>query len=112
MNIAVHHPNTFCFVISLGGYYYAERGIWGNNAAYIRANSPAEVLPDEKRAWNLRMYIGAATKDQPYYTEARQFVQVLAHLPIAYHFDVQNGYHAWSVWQTQLYDALLWLHLG
>ncbi len=112
MNIAVHHPDIFGFVISLGGYYHAEGSIWGNNAAYIRANSPADVLPDDKRAWNLRMYIGAATKDQPYYTEARQFVQELAQLHIAYHFDVQNGYHAWNVWQTQLYHALLWLHWG
>jgi hypothetical protein len=73
---------------------------WGNNAAYIRANSPADVLPDEKRAWKQHMYIGAATKDQPYYTAARQFVQELAQLHIAYHFDVQHGYHAWNVWQT------------
>jgi enterochelin esterase-like enzyme len=112
MNIAVHHPDIFGFVISLGGYYHAEGSVWGNNAACIRANSPADVLPGEKRAWNLRMYIGAATKDQPYYTAARQFVQELAQLHVAYHFDVQHGYHAWNVWQTQLYHALLWLHWG
>ena len=58
------------------------------------------------------MYIGAATMDQPYYTEARQFVQELAHLHIVYHFDVEQGYHAWNVWQTQLYHALLWLQWG
>ena len=112
MNIAVHHPDIFGFVISLGGYYHAEGSVWGNNAACIRANSPADVLPGQKRAWNLRMYIGAATKDQPYYTAARQFVQELAQLHIAYHFDVLYGYHAWNVWQTQLYHALLWLHWG
>jgi S-formylglutathione hydrolase FrmB len=43
---------------------------------------------------------------------AMQFVQELAHLPIAYHFDVEQGYHAWNVWQTQLYHALLWLQWG
>jgi enterochelin esterase-like enzyme len=112
MNIAVHHPEIFGFVISLGGYYHAQGSVWGNNAAYLRANSPADVLPGEKWAWNLRMYIGAATKDQPYYTEARQFVQELMQLHITYHFDVQNGYHTWNVWQTQLYHALLWLQWG
>jgi enterochelin esterase-like enzyme len=112
MNIAMHHPDVFGFVISLGGYYHAEGSIWGNNAAYIQANSPADVLPDDKRAWKLRIFIGAATKDQPYYIDARQFVQELAHLHLAYRFDVQNGYHAWNVWQTQLYHALLWLQWG
>jgi len=87
MNIAVHHPDIFGFVISLGGYYHAEGSVWGNNAAYLRANSPADVLPEDRRAWNLRMYI-------------------------AYHFDVEQGYHAWNVWQTQLYHALLWLQWG
>ena len=40
MNIAVHHPDVFGTVISLGGYYRAEGSIWGKNAAYRRANSP------------------------------------------------------------------------
>jgi len=112
MNIAVHHPDVFGFVISLGGYYRAEGSIWGGNAAYLRANSPLEVLPSDKRAWQLHFYIGAATKDQPYYTDARQFVQELDRLHIPYHLDIQSGFHSWRVWQTQLYNAFLWLHWG
>jgi len=110
VNIAVHHPNIFGSVISLGGYYHAEGSIWGNNAAYIQANSPAVVLPHEQLAQKLHMYIGAATKDKPYYSYAKQFVQELTKLHIKYHLDVQNGYHAWNIWQVQLYNALLWLH--
>ncbi len=72
INIALHHPNIFGTVISLGGYYRAEGSIWGRNAAYIRMNSPIDVLPTDKSAWRLHLYIGAATKDQPYYTDARQ----------------------------------------
>jgi enterochelin esterase-like enzyme len=109
MNIAVHHPDIFGSVISLGGYYQAEGSIWGKNAAYMQANSPAFVLPHEKLAWKLHMYIGAATKDEPYYNYTKQFVQELAKLHITYHLDVQNGYHAWNVWQAQLYHALIWL---
>ncbi|MBV9229961.1 MAG: hypothetical protein JOZ18_11660, partial [Chloroflexi bacterium] len=112
MNIAVHHPDIFGSVISLAGYYHAEGSIWGNNAAYLQANSPADVLPEEKRAWGLHMFIGAATQDQPYYTDSLEFVQELAHLHIAYHFDLEPGYHAWNVWQIQLYHALLWLRWG
>ncbi len=112
MNIALHHPDVFGFVISLGGYYRAEGSVWGKNTAYIRTNSPIDVLPDDKAAWKLHMYIGAATKDQPYYTDALQFVQELKGLHILYRLDIQNGYHSWKVWQVQLYNALLWLKWG
>ena len=112
MNIALHHPDVFGYVIALGGYYRAEGGIWGNNAAYMRENSPIDVLPFDRPAWGLHMYIGAATKDQPYYTYARQFVQELDYLHLPYQLDVQSGYHSWKVWQTQIYTALIWLHWG
>ena len=69
MNIAVHHPDVFGFVISLGGYYMAEGSVWGNNAASIGANSPQDTLPANRSAWNLHIFLGAATKDQPYYAD-------------------------------------------
>lgn len=108
-NIAVHHPDVFGFVISLGGYYRAEGSIWGNNAAYMRLNSPADVLPTDKQAWKLQYYLGAGTNDQPYYTYTQQFAQELDSLHIPYHLDVQQGYHSWTIWQTQMYNALTWL---
>ncbi len=109
MNIAVHHPDIFGSVISLGGYYYAEGGIWGNNAAYMQQNSPADVLPAKKQAWKLLFFLGAGTQDQPYYTDTQQFAQELSGLHIPYHLDIQQGYHSWTIWQTQMYNALLWL---
>jgi len=112
MNIALHHPDVFGYVISLGGYYRAEGGIWGENATYMRENSPLDVLPSDRAAWRLHMYIGAATKDRPYYAYAMQFVQELVRLHLPYQLDIQSGYHSWKVWQTQIYKALLWLHWG
>ena len=112
MNIAIHHPDIFGYVISLGGYYFAEGKIWGNNATYKRENSPMEVLPTDKQAWHLQMFIGAATQDGPYYKDAKQFVQELAKLHISYRFDVKVGGHSWHIWQIQMYRALLWLHWG
>jgi enterochelin esterase-like enzyme len=110
MNIALHHPDIFGTVISLGGYYRAEGSIWGRNVTYAQENSPIDVLLKDKPAWGLHMYIGAATKDQPYYTLAKQFVGELVKLHLSYQLDVQNGYHSWRVWQVQIYNALLWLH--
>jgi enterochelin esterase-like enzyme len=109
MNIAVHHPEIFGSVISLAGYYTAEGSIWGQNAAYVRANSPASVLPTDPQAWKLRVFLGAATKDQPYYTDTQRFILVLKALHLDYTFDLEQGYHTWSVWEAQLYHALTWL---
>jgi enterochelin esterase-like enzyme len=109
MNIAVHHPAIFGSVISLAGYYTAEGSIWGQNTAYIQANSPASVLPVNPHAWKLRIFLGAATKDQPYYADTQQFILELKALHLAYTFDLENGYHTWSIWEAQLYHALIWL---
>jgi enterochelin esterase-like enzyme len=109
MNIAVHHPDIFGSVISLAGYYTAEGSIWGQNTAYMQANSPALILPTNPRAWKLRIFLGAATKDQPYYADTQQFILELKALHLNYTFDLENGYHTWSVWEAQLYHALIWL---
>ncbi len=112
MNIAVHHPDVFGTVISLGGYYRAEGSVWGGNAAYIRQNSPIDVIPNNKQAWKLHIFLGAGSQDQPYYRDALEFAKTLHSLSIPYTLDVENGSHAWSIWQTQLYKALLWLKWG
>jgi len=112
MNIALHHPDVFGTVISLGGYYQAEGAIWGPDPAYRQQNSPATVLPQELRARKLHIYLGAASQDQPYYNDAKQFLQELVSLHIAYHFDLQQGSHSWGVWQVQMYRALLWIKWG
>jgi len=109
MNIAVHHPDIFGSVISLAGYYTAEGSIWGHNTAYMQANSPASVLPANPHAWKLRIFLGAATKDQPYYTDTQQFILELKALHLDYTFDLEHGYHTWSVWEAQLYHGLIWL---
>lgn len=108
-NIAIHHPDIFGLVISLGGYYRPEGAIWGKDPSYLRLNSPLAMLPTTKAAWKLRYYLGAATKDQPYYTDARQFAQELDKLHIPYRFDLEKGYHSWRIWQVQLYKAMTWL---
>jgi enterochelin esterase-like enzyme len=109
-NIGVHHPDVFGFVISLGGYYHAEGSIWGKNAAYMSQNSPADALPHNQQSWKLQFFLGAGTQDQPYYTDAIQFAHELGRLHIAYQLDVEHGYHSWTIWQTQMYKALEWIH--
>jgi len=109
MNIAVHHPDIFGSVIALAGYYTADGSIWGQNTAYIRANSPALILPEDPAAWKLHIFLGAGTRDQPYYTDTQQFILELKRLHLTYTFDPEDGYHTWSVWEIQFYHALIWL---
>ncbi len=110
MNIATHHPDLFGSVISLGGYYQAEGPIWGTQLAYRQQNSPLSVFPRRSDDWGLSVFLGAATKDQPYYDETKAFAAELDRLHVAYHLDVQPGQHAWKVWAQQMWNALLWLH--
>lgn len=109
MNIAIHHPDIFGTTISLGGYYRAEGNVWGKSPAYRQANSPAYTILNTPQAARLHIYLGAATKDQPYYNDTKQFAQELTKLRIPYRFDLQIGYHSWHVWQVQIYNALTWL---
>jgi enterochelin esterase-like enzyme len=114
MNIAVHHPDVFGTVISLGGYYRADSSasVWGGNASYIQQNSPIDVLPNKHQAWKLHIFLGAGSHDQPYYSDTQEYTKTLDSLKIPYKLDIENGGHAWSIWQTQLYNALLWVHWG
>lgn len=114
MNIAVHHPDVFGTVMALGGYYQADStaSVWGGNADYLAQNSPIEFLPNNQQAWKLHIFLGAGTQDQPYYNDTMQFAHELNTLSIPYHLDLEQGSHEWSVWQTQLYNALLWIKWG
>ena len=112
MNIAVHHPDIFGTVISLGGYYRAEGSVWGDNANYIQQNSPIDVLPNDQAAWKLHIFLGAGTQDEPYYSDTEEFAHMLDSLSIPYQLDVENGGHSWNLWTVQFYNALLWLKWG
>ena len=76
----------------------------------MQKNSPAFTIPRSKA--KLHIYLGAATKDQPYYKDTTDFIRQLNGLHVQYHFDLQRGYHSWRVWQVQMYNALLWLKWG
>ncbi|GAC1617228.1 MAG: hypothetical protein NVS4B9_07080 [Ktedonobacteraceae bacterium] len=109
MNIAIHHPDIFGTAIALGGYYRAEGSVWGKNTAYRQANSPIYTIQSVQQAWKLHLFLGSATKDQPYYRDTLEFMQQLDKLHIPYHFDLEQGYHSWRVWQDQMYKAIEWI---
>lgn len=112
MNIAVHHPNVFHWVISLGGYYKAMGSIWGSKIAYIHYNSPLLQVGLQPQAHQLHIFLGDAYEDKPYYADTMQYAQQLTQLGIKYTMFRQHGHHSWRVWGTQLYQSLTWLQWG
>ncbi len=109
MNIAIHHPDIFNWVISLGGYYRATGTIWGSNVAYLRYNSAIIQIAFRPQVRKLHIFLGDAYEDKPYYTDTIQYAQRLSQLGIQYTFIKEHGHHSWKVWATQLYKALKWL---
>jgi S-formylglutathione hydrolase FrmB len=112
MNIAVHNPSIFNWVISLGGYYKATGTIWGSNIAYRRYNSAIIQIGLRPQARQLHIFLGDAYQDNPYYTDTVQYAQQLNRLGIKYTFVKEPGHHSWKIWATQLYQALKWLQWG
>src|SRR5260370_26116271 len=73
-NIALHHPDVFDTVLSLGGYFVADNGpVFGvgpPSTAYRRTNSPALYVTTPgglHAAGALTFFIGLRTLDRPYF---------------------------------------------
>lgn len=109
MNIAVHHPDIFNWVISLGGYYNAMGTIWGSDVAYLQYNSAIIQIGFQPQARKLHIFLGDAYEDNPYYSDTLRYAQRLSQLGIKYTFIKEHGHHSWKVWAIQLYQALEWL---
>lgn len=113
MNIAIHHPDIFASVISLGGYFQTMYStVWGTNQAYRQYNSPLIEIALAPHARHLHLFLGDATQDQPYYTYNQQFLARLKSLHLPYTFISEPGHHSWKVWAHQLYQGLQWLRWG
>ncbi|GCE20057.1 alpha/beta hydrolase [Dictyobacter kobayashii] len=112
MNIAIHHPDIFHWVIALGGYYRADGSIWGPSQAYRQYNSPIIQIGLHPQAQKLQIFMGDATEDKAFYPGAVQFAKVLKNLKVQYTFVKEHGGHSWKVWEDQLYEALEWINWG
>ena len=112
VNIALHHPEMFRGVMSLGGYFQAEGPVFGSgvgSVAYRQLNSPSLLLQTstgKKSASLLTFVIGVGTTDGRYYREGTAFSQQLLTMGIHVHLLTDIGGHAWPLWAKQLGEAL------
>ncbi len=112
VNIALHHPNVFHKVISLGGYFQATGPVFGsgtNALAYQQLNSPAifiRTVQGKQALLNDFIIIGAGTSDKSFYHKDISFYQDLLSLKASTQLISNTGDHSWSLWSLQLREAL------
>jgi S-formylglutathione hydrolase FrmB len=95
MNLALRHPDLFGQVVSIAGYFRIDdpSGVFGNNPAARRANSPDQNVA---RARGLRIYLlDAEQEDLPLVKgEALRFAGLLIHAGIPVELRFAPGTHA------------------
>jgi S-formylglutathione hydrolase FrmB len=112
MNIALHHPDVFGAVLSVGGYFQAGGLVFGagpGSASYRRYNSPAlfvQTPRGEQAARMLTFVIGIGTDDGHYYFEGIHMYQELLKLDARVQLLRGVGGHSWPFWARQLGQAL------
>ena len=112
VNIALHYPDIFHGVMSLGGYFQAEGVVYGTGPgsdAYRQFNSPSlflHTVAGKKAAALLTFIIGVGTTDGRYYHDGMAFYQELHSMSMRVHLLRDVGGHSWRLWAKQLAEVL------
>jgi enterochelin esterase-like enzyme len=113
-NIALHHSDVFGTVLTLGGFYQAEKSpVFGSGPmddATHRYNSPADYIATAKGLDAARMIhfiVGVATHDRSRYRRAGMaFYTELKHLDAHVDLISVSGDHSWRTWGIQFAEEL------
>ncbi len=112
VNIALHHPDIFRKVMSVGGYFQAEGPLFGPvpaSNAYRQLNSPSLFLQTSKGKQNgsqLEVVLGVGTTDGRYYHEGLAFYRQLLTVKISVRLLTTIGGHSWTLWARQFGESL------
>lgn len=112
VNIALHHPDLFGSVLTMGGYFDAEGSIFGYGKSatpYHLYNSPSKYIftaTGMRAAHMVHFVVCVGTGDGVYYTDGiafyQQLVQIRAHATL-----LKNaGGHSWELWALELGESL------
>lgn len=112
-NIALHHPGVFGSVLTLGGFYWADKspvfGLGPIDDLAHRYNSPAAYVTSGQGQTSARMIhfiVGVATHDRGYFTAGMSFYKELKQLDVHADLISVSGDHSWKTWGTQFARAL------
>jgi enterochelin esterase-like enzyme len=106
VNLAARHPALFGTAISLSGFFAPAGPVFGNNAAYLRANSPTRILasPGPARSVDYLLVVGA--QDPSYRELAQAFAAELDRLGVIHQLFILPGGHEGKVWTNGLATCL------
>jgi len=105
-NLAARHPGVFGVSISLSGYFAAQGPVFGRDPAYIRANSPSQILQGGGPARTVRYFLAAGTQDPRYRRAAQAFALELERLGVRHELFTLPGGHDGQVWTAGLVVSL------
>lgn len=115
VNITLHHPDLFGYVIALSGNYLAAntwtgQTIWADDAAKV-FNSPISYAPQVARIASLHVYLGVAPGDNDgdAYHQTQRLAQVLRQLHVPHKVGYFAGGHTWAYWKAHIVDGLQYL---
>jgi enterochelin esterase-like enzyme len=97
-NLASRHPDLFGVAISLSGYFRADGAVFGQNQAFIRANSPSSIIREEPAARSVRFILVAGEGDAQYLRNAEAFAAELDRWGVAHSLVRIPGGHEGGVW--------------
>lgn len=114
VNVALHHPELFGYVLSLSGNYLAGhtwtgKDPWSANQAAKAYNSPLQYVRQAPNARSLHIYLAVGTSDTALYQQTKQFDTVLSALKVAHRTQYFPGNHSWTFWRTHVIDGLEYL---
>jgi enterochelin esterase-like enzyme len=107
LNIALHRPDLFSVAMSFSGFIEADdpkadAGVFGDDPAYIAANSPAVLVGTQAAAGDI-YYVLSGGQDDPYFQHRMaEFSAELDRLRIAHEFHVVPGGHDANAWSAGL----------
>jgi enterochelin esterase-like enzyme len=101
-NLAARHPDLFSIAISLSGYFAASGPVFGTNPAFLRANSPQDIIRVDPASRRVRYVLVAGAQDGEYTAAARAFAAELAGSHVAHDLIILPGGHEGRVWTEGL----------
>lgn len=115
INIALHHPQLFGYVLALSASTSAEpnlehQNLWANNPSARRYNSPILYVKSVPQARHIHFFLVVGTSDVGTYQGNRAFAAELAKLKIPYRTLYAPGTHSWNFWRLHVVDALNYLN--
>ncbi len=94
-NIAARHPEVFGVAMSFSGYFEAKGPVFGGDPAYIRANSPYDLVRDRVPARAVHYVLVAGAGDPIYLRDTQRFADELSRLGVKHDLLIVPGSHGW-----------------